>query len=75
MYMELLELLADFFPATVPMMAVFGLIAAQTAHIESLRKIAISVFYGALVVVALVPFAACSPMKGLGCCTLPRLVF
>lgn len=51
--MELLELLADVFPLVVPAMAVFGLFAAQTAHIQSVRRIAVSVFYGSLCVVAL----------------------
>jgi hypothetical protein len=51
--MELLELLADFFPIIVPAMACIGLVAAQTAHIPSIRGIAMSIFYGTLVVVAL----------------------
>ena len=53
MCMECLELLADYFPVLVPIVAFAGLLAAQSAHISSVRKIAVSIFYGALVVVAL----------------------
>lgn len=53
MCMEFLELLADFFPVFVPAMAVFGLVAAQTAHIQGVRRIAMSIFYGSLVVVSI----------------------
>ncbi len=53
MWMECIELLADYFPILVPLMAFCGLIAAQSAHISSVRNIAVSVFYGSLVVVAL----------------------
>lgn len=53
MCMELLELLADLFPIFVPAMALCGLIAAQTAHIHGVRKIAMSIFYGSLVVVSI----------------------
>ncbi len=53
MYIEMLDILADFFPFLVPAIAILGLVAARTAGFESAKAWSESFFYGALVIVAL----------------------
>ena len=53
MYLQYLDVLADLFPIIVPAVALFGLIAARTAHFPGAQRMAESLFYGTLVTVAL----------------------
>lgn len=53
MYLECLESVADLFPLAIPLIAVAGLVAARTASFERWRTLAESLFYGALITVAL----------------------